>query len=635
MGVFIKGVKIKNFRSHKETKVSLEPLTLLVGSNNSGKTSFLKAIAIALQGDKKYINKDDLYIDKNGQNITSQRIDIDLKITPDSSNTEFDEKWISEFGTDAATVDLTGVKYLAFKTVIKFNTINQEPSIKRYRITDWELGTCDETDNGLLKAHINKMPLYFIDAQRDLVEDLKSSTSYFGRLAKQIKYNPDDLKNIEDSLKVINDVAIAKSEVLRHLKTNLEELNNTVKTNGKGVEISPLPKKIRDLHKGLKVHFQDGTSDAFSIEYHGMGTRSWASLLAYKAFIKWENDLNIKENDAFSPILALEEPEAHLHPHAQKQLYTQLKTISGQKIISTHSPYTVSSCKIEEIRLFIKDEDFTKVQEIDLGYGKLIDQQETLKEKNAISKQYVKECDSKIKDLKDEERESFRRIKSEIISSKGEIFFSKCVVLFEGITEEQSLPLFGEEYFGINPFELGISFINVQGKCNYYPYINLLKSCNINWFIFSDSEIDTIEQVKEQVKSACDVEMNERIIFLPTGCDYEDYIINQYEDIVRISISKYESGNSNIKRDREENFKSWTTKKTMQEVNDYLEKYKAKISPFYTREIINRSEFNKRIPLKVVELFDKINQFIKTDSRYKKFGGLFKILESLQKTESK
>jgi hypothetical protein len=38
----------------------------------------------------------------------------------------------------------------------------------------------------------------------------------------------------------------------------------------------------------------------------------------------------------FFPVLAIEEPEAHLHPNAQKQLYSQINSIAGQKIISTH-----------------------------------------------------------------------------------------------------------------------------------------------------------------------------------------------------------------------------------------------------------------------------------------------------------
>ncbi len=55
MGILIEKVRIKNFRSLKEVEVSLTPLTLLVGSNNSGKTSFLKVLNLALGIERKNV----------------------------------------------------------------------------------------------------------------------------------------------------------------------------------------------------------------------------------------------------------------------------------------------------------------------------------------------------------------------------------------------------------------------------------------------------------------------------------------------------------------------------------------------------------------------------------------------------
>ena len=57
-----------------------------------------------------------------------------------------------------------------------------------------------------------------------------------------------------------------------------------------------------------------------TMEYHGMGTRSWSSLLTLKSFIDILDKTAIKEQSVFFPILAIEEPEAHLHPNAQKKL---------------------------------------------------------------------------------------------------------------------------------------------------------------------------------------------------------------------------------------------------------------------------------------------------------------------------
>jgi putative ATP-dependent endonuclease of OLD family len=88
------------------------------------------------------------------------------------------------------------------------------------------------------------------------------------------------------------------------------------------------------------------------MEYHGMGTRSWSSLLTLKSFIGLLASNAETGKTVFFPVLAIEEPEAHLHPNAQKQLYSQINSIAGQKIISTHSPYIAAVAELGQIRNF-------------------------------------------------------------------------------------------------------------------------------------------------------------------------------------------------------------------------------------------------------------------------------------------
>jgi len=67
MRILVEKVRVENFRSLKKIEVALSPLTLLVGANNSGKTSFLRALNLALGVEKRGVNRDDLFIDKNGK----------------------------------------------------------------------------------------------------------------------------------------------------------------------------------------------------------------------------------------------------------------------------------------------------------------------------------------------------------------------------------------------------------------------------------------------------------------------------------------------------------------------------------------------------------------------------------------
>ena len=145
------------------------------------------------------------------------------------------------------------------------------------------------------------------------------------------------------------------SEILINIKQNLKELDTAMGSATNGVEITPFTKKIRDLNKGITIYYGD-TQDSFSMEYHGMGTRSWSSLLTLKSFISVLKSNASTQNTVFFPILAIEEPEAHLHPNAQKKLYGQIANISGQKIISTHSPYIAATAELEQIRSLYKSD---------------------------------------------------------------------------------------------------------------------------------------------------------------------------------------------------------------------------------------------------------------------------------------
>ncbi|HIE56444.1 MAG TPA: hypothetical protein EYP90_14960 [Chromatiaceae bacterium] len=57
-----------------------------------------------------------------------------------------------------------------------------------------------------------------------------------------------------------------------------------------------------------------------------------------------------------------------------------------------------------------------------------------------------------------------------MINSRGEIFFSRLMVFFEGETEEQALPIFAKHYFRKSAVEMGMDFVGVGGYGNYLAY---------------------------------------------------------------------------------------------------------------------------------------------------------------------
>ena len=103
----------------------------------------------------------------------------------------------------------------------------------------------------------------------------------------QVKIDEQLLDEVEKQIKAINESIVSGSEELAFLKKELQNLKNTLST-ATIIELNPVNKKIRDVHRGININLQDATSESFPLDYHGMGTRSWATLLTYGAFISWQ-----------------------------------------------------------------------------------------------------------------------------------------------------------------------------------------------------------------------------------------------------------------------------------------------------------------------------------------------------------
>ncbi|MBL4680693.1 MAG: AAA family ATPase, partial [Pseudomonadales bacterium] len=496
MSILIKSVRIAGFRGLNNIEVELDKITVLTGMNNAGKTSFLKALQLAL-GSRQFISQDDFFIQGNN---TANKITIDVLIIPidkeGKPSAEFTGEWERLFTTNRIQDD--GINsFVPLRTIISFDHVKNSFKTDQSILKTWGVfygknKNWFDSDNGSqLGFHFDELPFFYMDAQRDILEDTKLRSSYLGKMLSKIEYSPEDIKEIEKQISALNEKAVNSSEILSTIKSTLKGLDSAMDTNSDGIEITPFTKKIRDLNKGLTIYYSDN-QDSFSMEYHGMGTRSWSSLLTLKSFISLLFKNAEKEKSAFYPILAIEEPEAHLHPNAQKKLYGQINSIAGQKIISTHSPYIAATAELKQIRNFYKGQQ--------VRCGKI--------------------------DIDNLTSEEIRKINRQVIHSRGEIFFSKLIVFFEGETEEQALPIFAEKYFCKTPVEMGLDFVGVGGYGNYLPFLRFAESLNIPWLILSDAESNVVESVKKQLADS-DSSKNEgdSIVFLDDKNDIEKQLI--------------------------------------------------------------------------------------------------------------
>jgi putative ATP-dependent endonuclease of OLD family len=309
------------------------------------------------------------------------------------------------------------------------------------------------------------------------------------------------------------------------------------------------------------------------MEYHGMGTRSWSSLLTLKSFVTQFSESLEALGEPFYPLVAIEEPEAHLHPNAQKKLYSQIASIPGQKIISTHSTYIAASANLNEIRNLYKNNEEVKCGKIDVDILT---------------------------------PENIRKINRQVINTRGELFFSKVVVFFEGETEEQALPIFAEKHFGKSFSELGIDFVGVGGFGSYHTFIKFAEAFNIPYLVFSDAEEGPRESVIEQINNSNNKDIS-KVIFVDDGNDFEkQLVVDGYQDEIRMSIEKIdlpEGSHPNHIAAKKAEILAYDDAK----LYAVMTASKTQFAPVLAQSII---ESNKDLPIKVVQLFEEINKII-------------------------
>lgn len=576
-GIRVDAVRIANFRSLRDVEVELGDIALLVGMNNAGKTSFLKALHLALGADRRTILPDDFFVNRDG--CAEDEILIDVRIVPVGADGQrakkFDQTWIDNDlgGNGLINAGSDDREFVAFRTRITRDAVKNDFLLERRSLAEWpDFASWQQGQPGSRVPRFEQLASFFIDAQRDVVGDLRSRSSYMGRLLSKIEIPEVAIADLEERLRLLNDDIVSQSEVLSHIRAVLAGLNRTVPAFGEGVEINPVSKKMRELMKGVGVQFADSAGSSFPLESHGMGTRSWASLLSFDAYISWTAHLAQREGLPFHPVLFLEEPEAHLHPNAQRSVYGQLGQGSGQRIVSTHSPYVAGQAELGCLLHFSKNGAETRVRRIPVADISVDDQ---------------------------------RKIRREIMRTRGELLFASAVVLFEGETEEQALPMFARHHWGQHPFERGVAFVGVGSYGNYGPFLRVFDAMEIPWFIFSDGEPrarSAVARTLERLKLGAP---HPNVITLPDDLAIEGYLIAQgYQTALKNAVVEHHKSfhNAGLREDKRTEIMAWSD----ESLSAYLKSHKVGMAAHWATAIIACNDA-RSIPSAIRDLFSRMD----------------------------
>ncbi|RLQ86972.1 ATP-dependent nuclease [Notoacmeibacter ruber] len=512
-------VSFKNFRCFRDERIDFSRITTIVGENNCGKSTILKAIDLFFSGKSIKISENDFYIGCKAVDEMKIRLDfaeVEGKAAEDLSHYVRSGRVAFEIAakrSEDGAIDqrCVGIRYglEEFKPFFEANNATDKRRVydalkEKYQLPKWTnvneaIASVNAAEADHVDEHVaipSSVPAYgatgplptlqryfdwiYVPAVKDVSDEaIESRNSAFSKLAL---YAIRSRSSLASEIEAIRDTArTSLATALENLSGDLEGLQRDINEEFRQINSTDVSVGL-EWHDGgrldlkepiLQSIFKDGrvfgTPDQFG---HGLQRTYLMALLSLAGRVG-------EHDDDFKLLIGVEEPELYQHPPQARYLSRALADIAdanSQVILSTHSNYFIGGRSYDGVRVIRKRENASRV------YQWSADEQASY---------YAKRRGGEAIGEKAMLSGLDRTLQTEI----AEIFFAPKIILVEGIEDRAILEAYLEKRAKFRAYlKAGCHIVPVSGKTKMPPVISLCRGFGIDVFCLFDLDRDKKEK---------------------------------------------------------------------------------------------------------------------------------------------
>ena len=488
----INHIRIRNFRGIRNLEIKLAKVTVLIGENNSGKTSVLDALRFCLRdlGPRRrsvFKGLDFHLADSRSEPSSADPIAIEVSFF-ESPVGEWDDELVGRLNrARILQIDDEGRNHVCLQVTCEYDQRSREFN-HQWSFLDLRGDPLSRASPRALTVLQDEIRYYYLTALRDAARHFDAQGPFWRPFLQDSQLSLERKAEIETKLREVNELVVSSHTSFEQVRDGLRRVQSVVPlASGEAVSIEAVPNRMFDMLARAQVQLGTSGGARIPLGRHGEGTQSLAVLMLFAAFLEAQS--------AGAAVLALEEPEAHLHPSAIRALWDLVRGFSGQKLISTHSGELLAETDVCEIRRLARTDEGIQAFHVPRD---LLSPEET------------------------------RKFNYHIRQARGELLFARCWLLVEGETESWVYPA-AARALGRNLHREGVRIVEFR-QSDVAMLAKVANALGIPWYCVGDDDRNRATEEPKLRANLADAEEADRFVF-PYPTIEEHLKQNGYSDV--------------------------------------------------------------------------------------------------------